>query len=388
VSAPGRSGRLVAIDALRGVAVLLVLGSHLLFARLGTSTSAFPDWTHHVMLYGQFGVHLFLVLSGFCIHMQWARSPSENIDFVAFWRRRLHRLYPPYFVALCASVAGLFVLHSVMAHETGSIPQRFGYTSGSQFAIDLVLLLLLVQNVNGASHRIGNGPFWTLALEEQLYLLYFPLLWLRRRFGWTATLGVVVAVCVAWRTAALIVVPEAHQDKMFAVGPARWVEWALGAIAVEAHMGRIQLPRWASSSRVGILLLGITVVAHELFRTNPVFQTTVDPLFGLGFFVLVNAACRYDWGGAVDPLRIGARLAWVGGISYSLYLTHEPILVALKHVGFRAGLGVAGVLVLRALGPLLVAWLFFTLVERRFLNSSRRKMLIGQAGAAASFSKS
>ncbi len=100
------------------------------------------------------------------------------------------RLYPPYLVALLLSLAAMYVAHSVLQSSPSGVAAAFGYQSSADFVVDLMLLLLLCQNLNDASMRVGNGPFWSLALEEQLYLLYFPMLWLRRRLGWGAVLVV------------------------------------------------------------------------------------------------------------------------------------------------------------------------------------------------------
>src|SRR5580658_4132343 len=234
------SRRLASIDAFRGLAALAVLVDHLPMSlalapsRPGESrpVAGLPSWVVGFTGYGRYGVHLFLVLSGFCIHMTWARHGSEGrLDFIEFWKRRLHRLYPPYFVTLVLTLLGLSLLFSALGHPAGyTVASRFGYASGAQLAIDLVLLIFLMQNLNGATTRIGNGPLWSLALEEQLYLLYFPLLVLRRR-GWTLTLLVIGVATLAWRLLGGYVFVD--NASWFIVGPARWFEWALGALAVE-----------------------------------------------------------------------------------------------------------------------------------------------------------
>lgn len=384
--------RLTAIDALRGVAVLAVVLSHLPFspnaapAAVGgiAPESAFPEWLVTVLDHGRFGVHLFLVISGFCIHMAWARRPdSEGVSFLAFWKRRLHRLYPPYFVTLLLSLGGLYVLHGVLGGAAGGIAAKLGYASSGQLAIDIVLLLLLAQNLNGASGRIGNGPFWTLALEEQLYALYFALLAMRRKLGWTKTLIIVSGTTLVWRTIGAFFFSGDAQATLFLVGPARWLEWSLGALAVEAYLGRVTLPRWCSSAPVGLGLLALATFAVNTLHYGAPIPFVVpysDTLFGFALFVLVNFACRVRWG---DGERVGAMtrfFAWVGTFSYSLYLTHQPVIVAAKQIGLRLHVGTAGITVLRLALPIGAAWIFFQLVERRFLNSSRKA--VGSVPAA------
>lgn len=379
-----RSSRLVAIDALRGVAVLAVLLSHLNFRT--EAGLAFPRWLAMSLEYGAYGVNLFLVLSGFCIHMAWARAATTNTSpppFTAFWKRRLRRLYPPYFVALVLTVAGLYVFHGILRHEGPGLVAKLGYTSGSQLAIDLVFLVLLLQNLNEASDRVGNGPFWSLALEEQLYMLYFPLLWLRRTLGWPRTLLIVFAVTVVFRGVAASWAPD-QVGIWFKVGPARWFEWALGAAAVEVHLKRVKVPWWLSSAPVGLLLLGGTIAVDHHFRWGGsgvveaqglswggapfvIGDLLNDSLFGIAFFILMNAACAGDWG----KTRAAAGLAWVGVFSYSLYLTHQLSLVPAKEIALRLGLGTVPIAVARVVVPIGVGWLYFKLIERHFLTKSR-----------------
>ena len=318
---------------------------------------------------------LFLIVSGFCIHMVWARQSTAQpqIDFGHFWKRRLHRLYPPYFVALLVSIAGLYVLHTWVLRGGPSFAAHFGYANTSQLALDAILLVFLAQNFNNAGQRIGNGPFWTLALEEQLYLLYFPLLWMRRRWSWTQTLGVVAAVTLTWRTVAAFAPDDLP---LFFLGPSRWFEWVLGALAVEAYTRRVELPPWCSSAKVGVALLvfAFAVVNSEhLGAPRLAFIPVSDMAVGFALFVLVNAACAARWAESNKGL-VTRFCAWVGTFSYSLYLTHQPVVVAAKHIGMRAGLGTVGILCLRLALPLAVGWLFYILIERRFLSASRRRV--------------
>jgi peptidoglycan/LPS O-acetylase OafA/YrhL len=353
------------------------LKSPTLVATGATASSVFPHWLVTLTDYGQYGVHLFLVLSGFCIHLTFARSrdPDPQIDFIAFWKRRLRRLYPPYLIALLFTLAGLFVLFGVLNRGgDGGVAARFGYPSLGLFAVDLAVLLLLLQNLTGASHRVGNGPFWTLALEEQLYMLYFGLIGLRRRWDWRRVLIVVVAVTLGWRAIGLAMGP--HVPRFWGlVGPARWIEWALGAFAVEAHFGRVRLPRFCRSLPVGLGLLAVAIVINHPAVRGGVLSLFNDAAFGLACFVFLNVLCERErrgdverWLAALGSREVVRGLAFVGLWSYSLYLIHHPIVVAAKQIGTRLGLGVGGIVVLRLTLPLVAAYVFFRLVERHFLN--------------------
>lgn len=334
--------------------------------------SALPQIVTQVSDYGHFGVGLFLVISGFCIHLRWARRPGTR-DFVTFWRRRLTRLYPPYAAALLASLAGLFVVFGLLARGTG--PGAFGYATFADMAGDVASLLLLVQNTNNASQDVGNGPFWTIALEEQLYILYFVLLVVRPRLGWAWTLGAVTATSLAWRTAPLLT-PTPFGDHWAGLGPSRWIEWTLGALAVEAYFGLVRLPPWCNSVRVAISVTLVAVLTN-LSPNEPQARIFGDAAFGFAFFLWVNVAVRLERDGSLKRVAYARALASVGLFSYSLYLTQEPVIVATKQLLLRLGLTAgfwqgAVIVVGRFAAAILVAYVFYRVVERAFIELSRR----------------
>src|SRR5690348_12342622 len=152
---PGRT-RLRGIDALRGAAALGVV----LYHAVDQSAKALPASLFQyparlVQLassFGYIGVFLFFVISGFCIHLQWAKSKAAGtepeIRFIPFWKRRFRRLYPPYIIALL-----LFFL--VAASTLGISLTRF-------FFYDLGMHLLMLHNLDARTTYTINGVFWTL----------------------------------------------------------------------------------------------------------------------------------------------------------------------------------------------------------------------------------
>src|SRR5690349_11875265 len=122
---PTYLSRLRGVDALRGAAALGVVFYH----AVDQSDKVLPTnlFQHPIRLvqlvssFGYIGVFLFFVISGFCIHLQWARAKAAgvepNIRFGAFWKRRIRRLYPPYiitlllFLLLAASTVGINLTH-------------------------------------------------------------------------------------------------------------------------------------------------------------------------------------------------------------------------------------------------------------------------------------
>ncbi|MBI3825222.1 MAG: acyltransferase [Candidatus Rokubacteria bacterium] len=361
------SGRLVSIDALRGLAALGVVAFH---AGLAGAYFGAPGLGGRVLAFvasfGGAGVWLFFVISGFCIHLRWAKARASGqaarVDFLEFWRRRIRRLYPPYLVALAAYVA-------VLAVEGRLAPSPFS-------AFDVGMHLLMLHNLDGRTVFTLNGVFWTLAIEEQLYLAYFLLLRLRARWGWPATIGCCLAARAAWFALALVV-HRVFGAKILVTEAAapQWFIWALGALSVEAALGLVRLPPWTRSGWLAVGGVGAAgAVSYALRVADPagglakLLWLVGDPLWGIAFFVVVNAAVGLErrWTLGRAPGLVGL-LAAVGFFSYSLYLTHELVL-AHAVAWIRPGLPfVVGAVIFSALS-VAVARAFFQVFERPFLS--------------------
>ena len=363
--------RLRSIDALRGAAALAVV----LYHSVGHTTTdggvvarTLGAGIRFAASYGYVGVFLFFVISGFCIHLNHAKAHAAGRDsrvgFLTFWRRRVRRLYPPYLVALFLSLA-------MMAATIGLPFTRF-------FAWDVVSHLLMLHNFDPRTCYSISSVFWTLAIEEQLYLAYFLLLYVRRRWGWRATLACCLAARVAWfaggellRAWAGVEVPVTESAAV------HWFTWALGALAVEAAFGIVTLPRWTRDLRFGALaLLAAVLLAHvQDMRDVPrVWHDgawlLLHPAWGLGFFILLNRAVAAERGWSWRPSvpRLVAGLASVGVVSYSLYLTHPLVLLfAWRFEELPLPPLAVRLLVLTPL-CLAFAWVFFRLFERPFMT--------------------
>lgn len=374
--------RLVSIDALRGFAVLAVVMSHLPFSARGlggTEAGAiFPAQPiPEILDYGRLGVQLFLIISGFCIHLRWARNANrgETVDFLPFWRRRLARLYPPYFVTLIGALIATFVFHSVLGQPGAGIAGAFGYTSSTTFALDMVLLVFMLQNLTPAAWRVNNGPFWSLALEEQLYMLYFPLLWMRRNWGWGQTFLVVTIATITWRVLGVAIF-EKPPFFWYIVGPAFWLPWAAGAYAVEVYFGHQKQPRGATSLVLGVLLFGAGVLCDPpeflgVARTV-VGRVFDDLMFSAACFVLLSAAVQREASGKLRGGLALEMLTKIGVWSYSIYLVHLLVMVPVKQALVMLGMPDVVILVLRLGSGLVAGYIFFRIVERPFHGFARR----------------
>jgi peptidoglycan/LPS O-acetylase OafA/YrhL len=317
--------------------------------------------------FGYIGVFLFFVISGFCIHLQWARAKTggtePEIRFGAFWKRRIRRLYPPYIIALL-----LFLL--MMASTVGINFTHF-------FFYDIGMHLLMLHNLDPHTCYTINGVFWTLAIEEQLYLAYFLLLFIRIRWGWTVTLTVCLLARFGWmvlshlvwrKTGFGIPVPEA--------AAVHWFTWALGAIGVEAMLGLIRLRGWSRDLRLATFLI---VFASALSSYLPSINKDtllhnaswflIHPAWGLGFFIVVNrmVLSEQSWLRQAKLPSLVSLFSTLGVFSYSIYLTHELVIMQSWRWTQPGWLQLVNVVLIVIPATILFAWVFFWFCEKPFM---------------------
>ena len=366
---------MLTLDAMRGGAALVVVTYHALGTAPQTAVSGWEWWlpqiTAFTVHFAYAGIYLFFVISGFCIHLFWAKARAAAvhkpaINFFSFWKRRVRRLYSPYFAALALYLC--YIAYKTPVQVTGF------------YLWDVFLHLFMLHNVDARTTYTINGAFWTLAIEEQLYLAYFLLLFLRIRYGWTRTLVVCFSVRIVW----LIIgryLSYSHgiYIPVTEAAATNWFIWALGALSVEAALGVTKLPAWCYKGAFATLGLGCAMVlaqtlplVHHLSLVHDIGWLVMHPAWGVGFFVLVNYAVtaeqRWRLKSSTVPRLIPA-LASIGLISYSLYLTHSFVLMHWYWFGFtRLHILSISLLIMTPLS-VVFAWLFFRVFERPFMTS-------------------
>jgi len=367
-----RFSRLSSVDALRGAAALGVV----LYHTVGPNYRFGPrvlNWLVIPILpmirFGYVGVFLFFVISGFCIHLSRAKAKVENkppVGFTAFWKRRFRRLYPPYLIALILYLG-------ITAFTTNFQLTPF-------YIWDVISHLLMLHNLDSHTVYSINGVFWTLAIEEQLYLAYFLLLFLRKRWGWQRTLAVCLLVRVLWFVASTAIRARYNLDIPISEGAAsHWFTWALGALSVEAMFGLVKLPRWLYRGRLALTLLAASVGLTFLLPIVEQFNQFVHdflwlflhPLWGLGFFILLNrfVLAESHWRAVLRKPALIKLLAAIGLFSYSLYLTHELVVMESYHFGFLGLSELATAFLATTPACVVFAWIFFWFAERPYLNA-------------------
>ena len=320
--------------------------------------------------FGYIGVFLFFVISGFCIHLQWARATAAgtepDIRFGSFWKRRIRRLYPPYVLALL-----LFLL--LTAYTVGLNITHF-------FVYDIGMHLLMLHNLDPHTCYTINGVFWTLAIEEQLYLAYFLLLFLRVRFGWGVTIAVCLFARFAWMWFSHIVwlktgyglpVPES--------AAAHWFTWALGAIGVEVMFGLIRLRGWSRDLRLAtVLVVGASALSSYLpaipkdTLLHDAGWFLIHPMWGLGFFIVVNriVLAEDSWLRQAKLPSMVSLFSTLGVFSYSIYLTHELMIMESWRWTNPGWPQLANVFFVVIPATIVFAWAFFWFCEKPFMARS------------------
>jgi peptidoglycan/LPS O-acetylase OafA/YrhL len=311
--APAPAARLDFLDGIRALAALFVVLHHVYLAVYdGFPTNTGPA-VLTPLLYGHFGVAVFIVVSGFSLGLAPAKR-GWNVGRGGYWtfmRRRAWRIIPPYWAALAVSVA----LVAVLGTRTHDAVSWKGVATH----------FLLVQDlVEGAS---PNGAFWSIAVEWQLYWV-FPLLLLVRRL-W----GPIVLTTLAVSAAVAIGIAADHGggvvgEKLLAVSP------QLGALFVFGLLAAAATSR-PPSVRARRIWGGLAVASGLSAVLACAWLGTVRALTDLYWLDLVvglaTACClAYATGAATSRTRRALEhkpLLSVGRFSYSLYLIHAPVLL-------------------------------------------------------------
>jgi peptidoglycan/LPS O-acetylase OafA/YrhL len=344
---------IAALDGLRGLAVLAVLLFH----------GSVPGFRG-----GHLGVSVFFTLSGFLITalLVVERRTSGRIELRRFWTRRARRLVPAMILTFFL-VAGVLrmsphapgpgVLGDAVASATWVANWRF-IVAGTSYA-DLFSLPSPFQH------------FWSLAVEEQFYVL-FPLLVVlvlgrqvkRPRVGWLA--GVLVALVAASTVQAAHLFASSEVTARAYYGTdARAAELLVGAL-LALVMCRPTGPR-VLHGRAGWALQGLGVAALAGLAFACVVVARTDAALYHGGLLAVALMSATVIASAVQPGSPMARLLGLaplvelGVISYGAYLYHWPIFLLLDD---RAtGLGPVPLLALRLTVTLTLAWFSYWVVE-------------------------
>ena len=318
-----RPGRVVGLDGIRGLAALFVVLNHI-FERAwpGYPANPAPFWAAW-MAYGRGAVAMFIALSGFSLGLGPARSGWRFKSMATYAHRRAWRILPPYWAALGFS---LVMTWYVLAQPGWPVPNGksvavYGFLAQDAFS----------QGHHGGFWAAGspNRAFWSIAIEAQLYVLLPLLLLLVRRVSARAMVGLVAVIVVTigllgphvplMNSALVKFTPDLAV--LFAVGllaagivtageRARSRPWAWYALAAAAPAIVLMVVKGATWSNLNLFWLDLAWAA------------------AIGCFLAAVATSRPQPVVRFLDSRLPRSL---GACSYSLYLTHMPIVIAVSY---------------------------------------------------------
>jgi len=346
-----QSGYIPGIDGLRAIAVLSVIIFHL-------DASILPG--------GFSGVDVFFVISGYVVSSSLAKE--NQVDFlrftVAFYARRIVRIYPA--LVACILIVGLLQTLLVPASwlsTTANKTAMFAFFGLSNFA-------LIWFDDGYFSPRVEFNPFthtWSLAVEEQFYLL-FPLvfyLWLKGRekagfaglfSRWTLAILLGASLLYSWLETGT------RPDRAYYLLPSRFWELACGAALFTMH-ARHKLVTESSRIASACLAVGLILISSGFSFSDPKsfpFPWAVLSVLG-SIFVIIGVVSHPRRKGSIGQVVDNRLMVYIGKISYSLYLWHWPVFVLFRWtVGLQGWVAPICALILTAL----ISALSFHFVEK------------------------
>jgi peptidoglycan/LPS O-acetylase OafA/YrhL len=326
---PAGRKHLPALDGLRGVAILMVMLFH--YFQFDSSSSPPLRFTYKLFQSGWAGVNLFFVLSGFLITGILLDSKGSPRYFRNFYIRRVLRIFPLYY-------ASLFLLFVLLPHIHWSICERYRAAVPYQWWYWGYSHNLLVALHNGGPPAADH--FWSLAVEEQFYLLWPLLVLLCNRQGLMITCMAAIISAPLWRLGIYHYFAwDSWRLKVLTISQVDSIACgALVACLLKSKIRPAILVR--AMTRVGILsgfaIAMMYLYVHSFSEKSPIFYTIGLTVFALFFSsILTIAVCGTSTGIFMRCLESRA-LRFFGKYSYGLYVCHVPIMVAALDLHFTS----------------------------------------------------
>ena len=294
--------RLAFIDAMKAIASQLIVLHHLAFygPMSDVAQELAPTFISWLSQDARIAVQLFLVIGGFLAAK--ALAPTGQLlalSPLGLLKKRYLKLVIPYTAAVLLSIACAAIARQLIDHD--SIPDA--PTVGQILAH--VALLQSILDVDSLSAGV-----WYIAIDFQLFALLLCALWLARRAGGAA----------AQRFGVLLVSALALASLLYFNRDADWDDWALyffGAYALGA------LSYWISERKrpLGLALMAVIVVGALLVDYRS--RIAVALLTALALGISRRA-------GFIESWPRGRALAYLGKISYSVFLAHFPVILVIN----------------------------------------------------------
>ena len=367
-SRPGPSARLIELDGLRGLAAAVVVIHHCLltvptFARIGARPGVVPEEPAariltqtplHLLWAGHEAVLIFFVLSGTALVYPVARRHAQRrrFDWVDYVPRRIVRLWLP----AAASTALAVALMMLVPRSTDA---SLGPWMTQAHPAGLSLRHLLLELALQPRYAYRNTVLWSLHAEA-VFSFLLPLVVLvvalaaRTRAWWLPAAACLAVPAVTGDTRALVYVP------VFVLGATAGWRWGhLDAVAPERPAP------WATPAALVCLVLVTTGWWPGLQESVAGRLAAAVTLAAVSALVVLAVRA-----GALRALLRSRTVQYLGALSFSLYLVHEPVIVATRLLTASWPPWLAAPLAVAVTAPM--TWLFHRYVEAPSHRLSRR----------------
>jgi peptidoglycan/LPS O-acetylase OafA/YrhL len=308
-------GRIAVLDGLRGIAILLVMVYH--FALYGGWRPANGlEWgAYRVATVGWIGVDMFFVLSGFLITGILFEAKGGGGFFRSFYMRRVLRIFPLYY----GFIACYFLLAPVFFAPGGAL--RDGQLWYWTYLLNVDIALHGWPEHNAIAH------FWSLAVEEQFYLVWPLVVWF---FGRRALLRICAACVIGALAMRVLLAAEGLHLPAYVLMPARIDSLAIGGW-LALTLGAERRPRWLALWDVRCVGIGLLFIGAALLRKGRLAPSDLS-VYTVGFTVTaVMFAGALHLALRRSPRWLANRsLCLLGRYSYALYVIHHPLIMLLN----------------------------------------------------------
>jgi len=318
------------LDGIRGLAILAVLWHHFVIFSGLVPHVRLDHHLKHTGISGWVGVDLFFVLSGFLITRILYDTRSSRRYYFNFYGRRALRILPLYyaFLAFAFFVAPVFLAPEASETLTSGQAWYWLYLSNIKVALD------------GWQQPLHLGHFWSLAVEEQFYLIW-PLVvraLSRRRL---------IVVCIICFLAALglrLVIPSwLAPEAVYVLMPTRMDAFAAGAaiaLVARGEDGLRSLGRWPLTILAVCTAFALFLYWRDkgIYELMPLTRTVGYSVFAAGFAALIAVSLSSGRGSILRRALASAPLVALGKYSYALYVFHSPIILMMRDAGIQVDL--------------------------------------------------
>lgn len=315
------------LDGLRGIAIILVMLHH--FALYGWQTrpvNRLELLIKCVSLSGWVGVDLFFVLSGFLITRILISTKGHPDYYKNFYVRRFLRIFPPYY--------GFLFIFLIVIPNIFTVDRQYQALLNDQIWYWTYLTNIQL-GIQGVPEFFAIAHFWSLAIEEQFYIVWpLPVKFLREKSLFIAC-GCLMGCSLLFR----FVVGDHFFPVPYILTPARMDALALGGLL--AIIERRQIPAktlsygiWSTLTLSGISILLLSIPNRLLVIDNDAVKTYGLTIIIVFFASLILLVITYQDNRWIKILFSNRILRFFGKYSYSLYIIHHIVAIFAPQWGF------------------------------------------------------